>query len=71
MMSGHGANPFFFNKKKIGRPEHLLTPHPLHPITHYFYLTLLPCPPESGCHMCITPIYIIEMGGEISTILQE
>ena len=24
-MSGHGANPVFFNKKiKIGRPEHLL-----------------------------------------------
>ena len=27
MMSGHGANPIFFNKKiKIGRPEHSLTP---------------------------------------------
>ena len=26
MMSGHGANTIFFNKKKIGRPEHLLTP---------------------------------------------
>ena len=22
MLSGHGANPIFFNKKKIGRPEH-------------------------------------------------
>ena len=32
MMSGHGANLIFFNKKKkkIGRPEHLLTFH-LHP----------------------------------------
>ena len=31
MMSSHGANPNFFNKKKtkIGRPEHSLTPHPL------------------------------------------
>ena len=30
MMSGHGANPIFFNNKiKIGRPEHSLTPHPL------------------------------------------
>ena len=28
MMSGHGANPIFFNKKiKIGHPEHSLTPH--------------------------------------------
>ena len=33
MISGHGTNPIFFNKKKkIGRPEHLLTPHPL-PLT--------------------------------------
>ena len=31
-MSGHGANPVFFNKKiKIGRSEHSLTP--LRPIT--------------------------------------
>ena len=30
MMSGHGANPIFFNKKKkIRRPEYLLTRHPL------------------------------------------
>ena len=29
MMSGHGANPIPFIKIiKIGRPEHLLTPHP-------------------------------------------
>ena len=29
MMSGHGANPVFFNKNiKIERPEHLLTPSP-------------------------------------------
>ena len=27
-MSGHGANPIFFDKKiKIGRPELWLTPH--------------------------------------------
>ena len=25
-MSGHNPNPIFFNKKKIGRPEHLLPP---------------------------------------------
>ena len=34
MMSGHGANPIFFNKKmKIGRPMHPLSP-PTHPPTH-------------------------------------
>ena len=39
MMFGYGANPIFFNnnkKKKIGRPEHSLTPIsflPYHPPT--------------------------------------
>ena len=29
MMSGHGGNSIFFNKKiKIGRPEHSLSPDP-------------------------------------------
>ena len=29
MMSGHGGNPIFLNKKiKTERPEHLLTPPP-------------------------------------------
>ena len=61
-MSGHGANPIFFNKKiKIGRPEHSLTPHP--PTSNN--LSFLPYPPptpphpppprQSGRHMCITP----------------
>ena len=37
-MSGHGANSIFFNKKiKTGRPEHFLSPHPLHPTTSHFY----------------------------------
>ena len=32
-MSGHGANPVFFNKiAKTGRPEHLLAPSPLPPL---------------------------------------
>ena len=40
MMSGHGANPIFCNKKiKIGRPEHLLPPTPLRPVTSHFCLT--------------------------------
>ena len=55
MMSDHGANLIFFNKKKIKieRPEHSLTLHPLRPITSHFYLT--PTTPQSGRHMCITP----------------
>ena len=37
MMSRHGANPIFFNKKnKYGCPEHSLTPYPLRPVTSYF-----------------------------------
>ena len=40
MMSSHGANPIFFDKKlKIGRPEYLLHSHPLRLITFDFYLT--------------------------------
>ena len=65
MMSGHGANQFSLIKKiKIGHLEHLLTPHPLRPITSHFHLT----PPTSlkVDVMCITP-YIKGMGGEIST----
>ena len=45
MMSSHGANPNFFNKKKtkIGRPEHSLTPHPLTSdnISFFLYPVLL------------------------------
>ena len=41
-------------KIKIRRPEHLLYPTPLHPMSSYFCLTL-PQPPKSGRHMCITP----------------
>ena len=48
MMSSHDPNPIFFNNKKIktGRPEYLLTPHPLHPITSHFCITPPP-PPHS------------------------
>ena len=69
MMSSHDPNPIFFNNKKIktGRPEYLLTPHPLHPITSHFCITPPPPPhsppptphhplppPQSGRHVCIT-----------------
>ena len=57
MMSSHGANPNFFNKKKtkIGRPEHSLTPHPL--TSDKISFLLYPNPPQSGRHMCIIPIH--------------
>ena len=41
-------------KIKFGRPEHLLTPTPVHPITSHFCL-IGGDPPQSGRHMCITP----------------
>ena len=55
MMSGHGVNPIFFNKKiKTGRPEHSLTPHPLHPITSHFCLN--PPPPLLKVDViCVSP----------------
>ena len=59
MMSGHGANPIFFNKKiKFGRPEHALTPRP--PMSdNISFLPDPPPPPQSGRHICITSyVYI-------------
>ena len=61
MMSGHGTNPIFLNKKiKIWPPEHLLpfppSPRPaprlLRPIAFQFCYT--PNASQSGRHMCIT-----------------
>ena len=60
MISAHGANPVFFNKKKkkFGRPEHSLLPTPLRPTTYHFSL---PAPPhQSGRHMYIIPRLKIE-----------
>ena len=60
-MSGHGANPFFFNKKdKDWASRTLDTSSPIRPITFPFYRT--PChPPQSGRHMGITHncLYIV------------
>ena len=54
MMFGHSPNQIFFNKKKIGRPEHSLPPTPLRPITSHF--CLIPSPPPLKVDiMCITP----------------
>ena len=52
MMSGHGTNTIFFDKKtKIRRPY---DPHPLPPITSHICRPP-PIPRQSGRHMCITP----------------
>ena len=60
MMSGHGANPIFFNKKiKIGRPKHSLTPQPLHPIASHFYLSPRPPPPPVKVYViCVSPLSV-------------
>ena len=50
MMSGHSANPIFFNKKRTLAK----LPTPLLPIKSHFCLTSNP-PPQNGRHMCITP----------------
>ena len=68
MMSGHDPNPIFFNNEKIktGRPEYSLTPHPLHPITSHFCLTLppplhprTPPPPFKVDATCVSPLMFI------------
>ena len=49
MMSGHGADPVFFNKKDKDWTSRTLAnpPTPFLPYTHPL--------PESGRHMCIIP----------------
>ena len=60
MMSGHGANPIFFNEKetKIRRPQYSLTPHPLRSIASHFYLKLSPPPPPplKVEVICVSPL---------------
>ena len=53
MMSGHGGNPIFFNKKiKIGRPEHSLTaPHPPTSDSISFLLASEPGKEHFGFHV--------------------
>ena len=53
-MSGHGANPIFFNKKiKIGRPEQLVTPHsPTSNVISFLSY-------QSGRYMCISLYYYV------------
>ena len=48
-MSGHGENSIFFIKKKIkiGRPEHLLTPHLVGTSNNISFLLLSTPPPPS------------------------
>ena len=52
MMSGHGANPNFFNEKDKDLTSRTLANRPPHTSDNLF----LPYPtPQSGRHMCITP----------------
>ena len=47
IMSGHGANPIFFNKKlKIGRPVGPIT-------SHFFLIPPPPTPSSKWTYMCI------------------
>ena len=60
MMSDHGANQIFFNKKNKDWTSRTLANHPppLPPPTsnNISYLPYSPpIPPQSGRHMCITP----------------
>ena len=60
-MSGHGANPIFFNKKiKIGRPENSLTPHP--PTSNN--ISFLPYPPPpypvKVDVICVSPLSLFQ-----------
>ena len=66
MMSGHGLKPFYFSKKNWVLPRTLANPHRPTPTfgNISFLLYTPPLPPQSGCHMCIIPIYITGMGGE-------
>ena len=62
MMSGHGTNPIFFNKKiKIGRPKHSLSPHLLRLLKSHFYLPR-PTPDhpnQSGVDViCVSPLQV-------------
>ena len=46
----------------------LPSPPPPPPILDLSFLPCIPSLlPQSGCHMCITAIYVIGMGSEIST----
>ena len=64
MVSGHGANPIFFNIKKIkiGRPEHSLNPATLlRPITSRFALPLPPPPHPPTLKIkviCVSPLTV-------------
>ena len=58
-MSGHGANPIFFNKKiKIGRPEHSLTPHP--PMSNNISFLPYPPYPVKVDVICVSPLSLFQ-----------
>ena len=58
MMSGHGVNPIFFDKKNEDWTSRTLAnPSPfLHPITSHFCLTPSPSPPVQVDVICVSPL---------------
>ena len=67
MMSGHGGNPIFFNKKNKDWAPRTLANHPLPTCNSISFLPYPPPPPPPhptptslnyGRHMCITP-YVV------------
>ena len=53
MMSGHGTNPVFFNKKiKIGRLEHSLLPS----YVRQHLIFALPPPPPTHSSKCVSSL---------------
>ena len=65
MMSGPGLNPIFFHKKlKIRRTEHSL-PLTL-PTSDNILFLLYSSPPQSGRHICITPILDVSLAESVA-----
>ena len=59
ILTGYGENPIFFNKKKkkIGRPEHSLTSHPLTSDNILFLSYLPPLSTKVGV-ICVSPLIL-------------
>ena len=56
-MSGDGTNPIFFNKKNKGWTSRTLAIPTSSKSNNILFLPYLPTPtpPQSGCHVCMTP----------------
>ena len=59
MMSVHGANPVIFNKSNNNWTSRTLAKPPPPTSDHISFLPYTIHPPQSGRHICITPIAIL------------